>query len=87
MTQKIKSITEANSMQPYTWSICIKENDFPLHESVITHKHKLDCISRIEKVQIDQYEWIYVAYDFQNRKIREWQSKSVNVEFYYPNEQ
>jgi hypothetical protein len=83
---RIKSITEANSMQPNTWSVCTRENDYPLHKSIVPHKHKPDCIFRIEKIQIEQYEWIYVAYDFQDRKLFEWQSKSVNVEFYYPEE-
>ena len=84
---KIKSITEANSMQPITWKVCTYQYDY--HQYVPTkspHEHKSECIQRIEKVQIEQYEFIYVAYDFKDRKIFEWQSKSVNVEFYYPEE-
>ena len=83
---RIKSVTEANSMQPNTWSICTKDMDYPPFEQSKPHKHGVYCIFRIEKVQIEQYEWIYVAYDFQDRKLFEWQAKSVNVEFYYPEE-
>lgn len=82
---KIKKITEAFSLQPEAYFICERKIDysnFPDNDK--QHKHVWNCLKEIIKVQIDEYEWIYVGINFQDQKIFEIQSKSVNV-FYQEN--
>ena len=81
--QKIKSITEAFSMQPNKWYVCDVKEDYVKPGETKPHIHKENCIVRIEKVWVEKGECIYVAYDFKDREIYEWQAKGVNVEYFY----
>ena len=80
METKIKSIIEAFSIQPRTLSVCKRE-----YESNKPHAHKPDCIKEIKKIQMCKFEpneFIYVGYNFKGSKLFEYQSKSVNVEYF-----
>ena len=68
---RIKSITEAFSMQPVT-------------HSVVSHDQyrDKDSIQRIEKVQYEQYKWHYVGYNFDGEKLFEYLKDSVNVHYF-----
>ena len=79
---KIKSVTEAFSMQPNTWTVS-KSKGIPLCCSI-----NRDIVEiKLERIGPDEfYDYLYIAYDFGGNKLFQWQPKAVNVEFYYPEE-
>ena len=77
---KILSIREAFSMQPYTYFVCT----FASEKHLTTQAHLFECCKEIVKFQKDQYEWVYIGYNFAGQKLFEYQEKSVNVHYYYP---
>ena len=75
MEKKIKSITEAFSMQPRTWYVCDERLPFTPDTEIAEVK--------LERTGPDQfYDFLYRAYNFDEQIIFEWQPKAVNVEYY-----
>jgi hypothetical protein len=78
MEQKIKSITEAFSMQPNTWTV---GNSYWIHE----FNHVISDI-KLERIGPDEfYDNLYIAYDSDGNKLFEWQPKAVNITYYPKN--
>lgn len=85
MEQKIKSISEAFSMQPCSFVICKKIEDSGIAEIGIKgskHTHNEFCIKEIKLeynnvIQDNQY----VGYDFKGNKMFEYLQSSVNVNY------
>jgi len=73
MSQRIKSIVEAYSMQP---------NVFYVPEAGVICKNPDQDIKHIEREQVDQYEWDYVGYNFNEKMLFRYHEKSVNVHYY-----
>ncbi len=67
----IKSISEAFSMQPITLSVVEKPSKI----------NPQDSIKEIKKMQIGQYEWAYIGYNFEGKTMFEYLAKSVNVHY------
>lgn len=85
MKQKILKLTEAFSIQPESWSVCQKEMDYHKLTPDIPHKHSPQCIKEIFEVCQDDKNIVYMGFNFQNQRMFEIQSKSVNV-FYEINQ-
>ena len=63
-------------MQPIKLSVVTKQGrDTKYHDSS-------QDIQRIEKVQVEQYDWNYVGYNFDNKKLFEYHWRSVNVHYF-----
>ena len=74
---KIKSITEAFSMQPNTWSV--------FEGSSFRTDIKPSDIAEIklERTGPDEfYDYLYRAYNSNGKKLFEWQPKAVNVAYF-----
>lgn len=71
---KIKSISEAFSMQPGTWTVCDQTK----------HNHYPFCIKEINVFWFDDNTKVYRGYNFNDVLLFEFQAKSVNV-FYFTN--
>jgi len=80
MAQKIKSITEAFSMQPATLSI-MKSNENYYDKPQACKEIKLEILDGVYDKEPDTY---YVGYNFEGEKIFQYLSRSVNV--HYENE-
>jgi hypothetical protein len=92
MEQKIKSISEAYSMQPCKKEVCLIKEDYKRmpepHEE--PHIHNENCIVEIklENLQLqstggmDLYK-VYNGYNKDGQKLFEYLANSVNVEYYY----
>ena len=67
MEPKIKSVTEAFSMQPQTWSVFNKDI------------YKIE----LERIGSDPfYDFMYRAYGINGNKMHEWPYKSVSVDYF-----
>jgi hypothetical protein len=71
METKVKSISEAFSMQPITLSIVDMPTSFGLENS----------IKEIKLEVMDETTNVYVGYNFDGKKLFEYISKSVNVHY------
>jgi hypothetical protein len=71
METKVKSISEAFSMQPITLSIVDMPTSFSLENS----------IKEIKLEVMDETTNVYVGYNFDGKKLFEYISKSVNVHY------
>ena len=78
---KIKSITEAFSMQPRTWSVCKKGDKLPFGQFVDIASIEREVYYPIVNGEQNGYS-MYVAYDINNDRVCEWFATSVNV-FYF----
>jgi len=83
----IKSVTEANSMQPATWTVIDKEtfdkrNVLPSWHA--SGDYLKECLKEIniETVRIDgdPYE-VVIGRNFANQPVFQWQIKAVNLTF------
>ncbi|HDY88219.1 MAG TPA: hypothetical protein ENH82_08915 [bacterium] len=72
MKERIKSITEALSMQPRTLSVEEKPCAISPESS----------IQRIDRVQYEQYEYAYDGFNFEGKRLFRYLEKSVNVHFF-----
>ena len=70
--EKIKSITEAFSMQPATL-YCVSAPD---------SWNEVESIAKIELEIMDETTNIYVGYNFDGKKLFQYLEKSVNVHYY-----
>ena len=78
MKSRIKSITEAFSIQPFTWVVSEKEgNSIPFSAG-----YNIAEIELIRTGPDEFYDYLYVAYDFKGNKLFEWQPKAVNVSYF-----
>ena len=68
---KIKSISEAYSMQPVSLSLC-----------ECNHTHIDICI---EKIEIENQGEFYIGFNFKGQNIFKYRSDSVNVHYFNPN--
>jgi len=75
--ERIKSISEAYSMQPKLFSVREK----PIDKDSFVYDAELN-IKRIEKVQYEQYKWKYIGYNFDGEKMFEYLEDSVNVHYF-----
>ncbi len=75
-TTEIEAITEAFSMQPRTLSVW--------DEKFMHGKIKIDNIHHIDRVQVDQYEWVYIGYNMNGAPLFKYLEKSVNVHYKIP---
>ncbi len=91
MKQKVRSITEAFSMQPNSFSCCYTKHDFTgKYNEMSDHVHLEDCIVEIllEKKVIDngdkypQTYDVYRGYNKSGKMLFEYLSNSVNVRYY-----
>ena len=71
MKQKIKSISEAFSMQPITLSVVDKPTSFDPENS----------IKEIKLEVMDENTNVYVGYNFDGKKLFEYIAKTVNVHY------
>jgi len=78
-TEKIKSITEAFSMQPATLSI-MKSNDNYYDKPSACKEIKLE---QLDGVFDDLPTSFYVGYNFEGQKIFQYLANSVNVHYCY----
>jgi hypothetical protein len=75
---KVKSITEAFSMQPNAFSVC---DINPSH-----HDHDKDCLIeiRLESIRIDGNPYdVYSGYNFAGQRTFQYFANTVNVTYYY----
>jgi hypothetical protein len=88
---KIKSISEAYSMQPNKLQVCTWEGkqtkfiksvvdraDIPIGDF---HTHTPECIERIEEAFSENGKW-FLCYNFKNKIIHQWQADDCNVEYF-----
>jgi hypothetical protein len=88
MEQKIKSITEAFSMQPNSFSVCNIPESFK-------HEHDIDCIVEIllEKKVIDdggKYSntyHVYRGFNKNGKMLFEYFANTVNVTYFIESEE
>jgi hypothetical protein len=86
--EKIKSITEAFSMQPCSFSICLTPEKQMRNNKEFIHEHK-GCIKEIklERLQVGTKcgdpveELYYVGYGFNGEKMFKYIYNSVNVHY------
>jgi len=81
MEPRIKSVTEAFSMQPRTWTVCKKGERLPFGQFDEIAEIKNEVHWPIVNGQQNGYT-MYVAYDFNGNRVFEWQATSVNVAFF-----
>lgn len=84
---KIKAVREAFSMQPETWEVCRKEMDFHKYTPDEVHKHTKNCIEKINVKQVGPFEFVYEAINYNEQKIAQFETKSVNVFFFTEEEE
>lgn len=73
MSEKVKSISEAFSMQPVTISVTPPDK-----------RTKFDPSQDIEKIELevmDEYTTIYVGYNFEGEKKFQYLANAVNVHY------
>jgi len=91
MKQKIKSITEAFSMQPMSFSVCTAEivySRFPNNDR--KHEHSNECVITIELEEKaintgmpDKCVFqVYRGYNKNNEMLFEYFANSVNVQYF-----
>jgi len=79
MTNKIKSVSEAYSVNRRTWQIVDKNNKH--------FRPDKDCVEiKLEKIKFDfvdyfEEDWYYVGYNIKGQKLFQYLADSVNVEF------
>jgi len=86
MMEKIKSITEAFSMQPISFRICEATEDYSHYQTKgKPHNHMDSCIEKIvpesRQVNSDKVVNYYVGYDFEGNKRFEFPQETVSVEY------
>jgi hypothetical protein len=82
MSEKIKSISEAFSMQPIHLFVCTKKTDEISFGEECPHEHDQHCIKEI-KLEYNKAleENQYVGYDSEGKKMFEYLQSSVNVQY------
>jgi hypothetical protein len=62
---------------------CTKENDyFHFDPKPKPHEHKPDCITEIKEEKTGEYEYGYVGYNREGKKLFTYRKDSVNVEYF-----
>ena len=65
---RVKSISEAFSMQPAVFDV-----GKPCYGEILDH---------IDRVQVEEYEYAYIAYNSKGEPLFRYLEKSVNVHYY-----
>ena len=77
MEPKIKSVTEAFSMQPQTWYVFDENQRLPFGRTAEIAKIEL------ERIGPDPfYDFMYRAYGANDNKMHEWPYRSVSVSYF-----
>ena len=79
-TPKIKSVTEAFSMQPITWEVTDKETDLPfMQDRNIAEIKLVTTLATNSPIGIAD---VLIGYDFHGNKLYEWQPGAVNISYF-----
>ena len=77
MEPRIKSVTEAFSMQPETWYVFRENQRLPFGKTTEIYRIEL------ERIGPDPfYDFMYRAYGVNGNKMHEWPYKSVSVSYF-----